>query len=74
MEEKKQLYKTCIVDFPRGKSHICRGGVFYYMFIANFPVGNSTLKKKYHFSGGGGLLQREKPLAGGNNAIHSVTL
>ena len=60
MEEKKQLYKTCIVDFPRGKSHICRGGVFYYMFIANFPVGNSTLKKKIPFFRGWGITTERK--------------
>ena len=45
--------KTHIVDIPQENSHIS-GRKFYY--IANFPVGNSTIENHSHniFSWGGG--------------------
>ena len=76
MEEKKQLYKTCIVDFPREKSHISRGvgeGGILLHFYSQFSGRKFYYEKKHsHFPGSAGLLEREKLLSGYNNAIHSV--
>ena len=43
MEGKNGYEKMCITDFPRGSSHISGSGRIL-LYIAVYPVGNSTME------------------------------